>query len=45
MCSPEMSAHDTQNIAFLHDEEVFSIEFDLRPGPFPEENLVSGLQI
>src|SRR3954470_10800473 len=40
-----LSAHDPQNVAFLHDQQVLAVEADLGAGPFTEQDLVAGLDV
>src|SRR5687767_7435919 len=45
-CCPSMkSADDSQNVGFLHDDEVFAIDLDLGARPFAEQDLVAGLDV
>ena len=36
---------NAQNVAFLHDEQIFAINLDLCPGPFAEQHSVAGLDV
>src|SRR5688572_7606873 len=40
-----MSADDPENVAFLHDEEVLTIDLDLGARPFAEQDAVAGLDV
>src|SRR5947199_4369880 len=37
------SANNAQNVAFLHDDEVFTVDFHLGAGPFAGQHLVPAL--
>src|SRR4051812_3617081 len=39
------SADDPEDVAFLHDDEVFTADFHLGARPFAEQNLVAGLDV
>src|SRR6266542_6354623 len=39
------SANNAQNIAFLHDDEVFTVDFHLGARPFAEQDLVARLDV
>src|SRR4051812_40346790 len=39
------SADDPEDVAFLHDDEVFTADFHLGTRPFAEQNLVAGLDV
>ena len=39
------SADDPEDVAFLHDQQVFAIELDLGAGPFAEQDLVARLDV
>src|SRR3954469_19235629 len=41
----EASAHDPEDVAFLHDQQVLAVEADLGAGPFAEQDLVPGLDV
>src|SRR3954471_22537552 len=43
--SPLESANNAQNIAFLHDDEVFTVDLHFGAGPFAEQDLVAGLDV
>src|SRR4051794_29789312 len=42
---PLASANDAQNVAFLHDDEVFTVDLHLSARPFAEQDLVAGLDV
>src|SRR5215210_3617725 len=39
------SADDPEDVAFLHDDQVFALELDLGARPFAEQDLVPGLDV
>src|SRR5438309_9846066 len=39
------SGDDPQDVAFFHDDEVFTVDLDLGAGPFAEQDLVAGLDV
>src|SRR4029078_9164315 len=39
------SADDPEDVAFLHDDEVFTVDLDFGARPFAEQDLVAGLDI
>src|SRR3954467_12856192 len=39
------SANDAQDVAFLHDQQVFTVDLHLGARPFAEQDLVAGLDI
>src|SRR4051812_8144522 len=39
------SANNAQNVAFLHDDEVFTVDLHLGARPFAEQDLVAGLDV
>src|SRR6478752_5735702 len=39
------SADDPEDVAFLHDDQVFALELDLRARPFAEQDLVASLDV
>ncbi len=39
------SGDDAQNVAFLHDEQVFAIDLDFGARPFAEQDAVAGLDV
>src|SRR6476646_8033806 len=43
--SPLALANNAQNIAFLHDDQVFTVDLDLGARPFAEQDLVAGLDV
>src|SRR5690349_13041600 len=43
--SPLASANNAQNIAFLHDDEVLTVDLHLGAGPLAEQDLVAGLDV
>src|SRR6476620_7038239 len=43
--NPLTSANNAQNVAFLHDDEVFTVDFDFGTRPFAEQDLVAGLDV
>src|SRR5438270_5948928 len=43
--SPLASANNAQNVAFLHDDQVFTVDLDLGTRPFAEQDLVAGLDV
>src|SRR6476469_9654526 len=43
--SPLALANNAQNIAFLHDDQVFTVDLHLRARPFAEQDLVAGLDV
>src|SRR5438067_3534055 len=43
--SPLASANNAQNVAFLHDDEVFTVDLHLGARPFAEQDLVAGLDV
>src|SRR5687767_1619027 len=43
-CRPG-SADNTQDVAFLHDQQVLAVELDLGAGPFAEQDLVARLDV
>src|SRR3954449_11857950 len=42
---PLASANNAQNVAFLHDDEVFTVDLHLGARPFAEQDLVAGLDV
>jgi hypothetical protein len=36
---------NAQDVAFLHDKEVFAVDADLGPGPLAEQDEVAGLDV
>ena len=38
-------ADNAQDIAFLHDDEVFTVDLHLGAGPFAEQDFVAGLDV
>src|SRR3954449_3495753 len=42
---PLASANDAQNVAFLHDDEVLTVDLHLGARPFAEQDLVAGLDV
>src|SRR6056297_2776037 len=34
--------HDAEDVAFLHDQQFFTVDLDLGAGPFAEQDLVAG---
>src|SRR5437870_11966218 len=45
MPSSLASANNAQNVAFLHDDEVFTVDLHLGARPFAEQDLVAGLDV
>jgi len=43
--SPLALANNAQNIAFLHDQQVFAVELDLGAGPFAEQDAIARLDV
>src|SRR3954451_2046851 len=43
--SPLASANNAQNVALLHDDEVFTVDLHLGARPFAEQDLVAGLDV
>src|SRR5438270_3673492 len=43
--SPLASANYAQDVAFLHDDEVFTVDLHLGARPFAEQDLVAGLDV
>src|SRR5881628_736609 len=43
--SPLASANNAQNVAFLHDDQVFALDLHLGARPFAEKDLVAGLDV
>src|SRR6476659_11016650 len=43
--SPLALANNAQNIAFLHDDQVFTVDLHLGARPFAEQDLVAGLDV
>ena len=41
----EGSADNPEDVAFLHDDEVFTVDLHLGAGPFAEQDLVAGLDV
>ena len=41
----EASADDPQDVAFLHDDQVFARDLDLGARPFAEQDAVAGLDV
>src|SRR4051812_11047001 len=39
------SADDPEDVAFLHDDQVFTVDLDLGAGPFAEQDAVAGLDV
>src|SRR5438128_11865051 len=39
------SADDPQDVAFLHDDQVFTVDLDLGARPLAEQDLVAGLDV
>src|SRR3954468_4892831 len=39
------SADDPQNVAFLHDQQIFAIELDLGAGPLAEQDAIARLHV
>src|SRR3954466_14534710 len=39
------SADDPEDVAFLHDDQVFTVDLDLGARPFAEQDLVAGLDV
>src|SRR4051794_37805076 len=39
------SADNPEDVAFLHDDEVLTVDLDLGAGPFAEQDLVAGLDV
>jgi hypothetical protein len=39
------SADDAENVAFLHDQQVFAVDLDFGAGPFAEQDAVAGLDV
>src|SRR6476661_7041848 len=39
------SADNPEDVAFLHDDEVFTVDLDLGARPFAEQDLVAGLDV
>src|SRR5688572_14352696 len=39
------SPNDAQNVAFLHDQQLFAVDLDLGARPLAEQDLVAGLDI
>src|ERR1019366_3557652 len=39
------SGDDAEDVAFLHDEEVFAVDLDFRARPFSEQNIVADLDV
>src|SRR5438477_11953317 len=39
------SANNAQNVAFLHDDEVFTVDLHFGARPFAEQDLVAGLDV
>src|SRR3954447_319409 len=39
------SGDDPEDVAFLHDDEVFAVDLDLGARPFAEQDLVAGLDV
>src|SRR5436853_5757253 len=42
---PLASANNAQNVAFLHDDEILTVDLHLGARPFAEQDLVAGLDI
>jgi hypothetical protein len=42
---PEALADNTENVGFLHDQQVFAVDLDFRAGPLAEQNLVASLDV
>src|SRR5439155_359899 len=39
------SSDDAENVAFLHDDQVFTVDLDLGARPLAEQDLVAGLDV
>src|SRR5215218_2577956 len=42
---PVRSADDPEDVAFLHDDQVFAVDLDLGARPFAEQDAVAGLDV
>src|SRR5436305_851064 len=42
---PRGSADDPEDVAFLHDEQVFAVDLDLGARPLAEQDAVAGLDV
>src|SRR5687768_2329071 len=42
---PEKSADDPEDVAFFHDDQVFTVDLDFGARPFAEQDLVAGLDV
>src|SRR5208337_2080737 len=40
-----MILDDTENVALLHDEEIFAVDLHFSTGPFAEENAITCLNV
>src|ERR1700760_2753614 len=40
-----LGLEDAEDFVFLHDEEVFAIDFDLGAAPLAEEDAIAGLDV
>jgi hypothetical protein len=40
-----LSFDDAQNVAFLHDQQIFTVDLDLGTRPLAEQNAITGLDI
>src|SRR3990170_197024 len=45
MANGEKSGDDPEDVAFLHDDQVLTVDLDLGAGPFAEQDLVAGLDV
>jgi hypothetical protein len=39
------SVQNAQNVALLHDQEIFAVELDFTTGPLAEQDAVSGIEV
>src|SRR6185436_19679019 len=43
--APNRSADDPEDVAFLHDDQVFTVDLHLGARPFAEQDSVTGLDV